>query len=405
MRRIVHISGDFPDSVNPHKTPVIRSLTRFTRPVYDQTIYSLNRHSPSAAFVKDAFRCPWRPKLRVDFHGQDDDVVPIVYRAPGSGLFHASMLDQLADDIADHVLKGPDVALIIGYKLTIEGLIARKVAQRTRSPFGILIQGNTDKRIIQARPDLRSRFRDIYHSAAVVFSTSPWALSYATRMLGERTGDTHLLPCPTDQDRLMAPVAGKGALTTAFHLRNYRIKNFGGLAGAVARALPQAPELHLDVLGHGTVAERREVERAVPLSAKSAIMLKGAIPHREMQMVLHGSRGFVLPSVRETFGLVFIEALLAGCPVVYPAGAAIDGYFDSNSFAIAVDPRDTSALSEALLRLWREESILKQSLHSYQMNGRLTQFTRISIKNKLIEGIRKACGPPGCVPHDQTISR
>ena len=36
-----------------------------------------------------------------------------------------------------------------------------------------------------------------------------------------------------------------------------------------------------------------------------------------------------MPSKNETFGLVYIEALLQGLPVLYTSGEGIDGYFNN----------------------------------------------------------------------------
>lgn len=37
---------------------------------------------------------------------------------------------------------------------------------------------------------------------------------------------------------------------------------------------------------------------------------------------------FVMPSKPETFGLVYVEALSQGLPILYAKGEGFDGYFD-----------------------------------------------------------------------------
>ena len=46
---------------------------------------------------------------------------------------------------------------------------------------------------------------------------------------------------------------------------------------------------------------------------------------------------FAMPSIFETFGLVYLEALSQNLPVVYTKGQGIDGMFD-NTVGIGVDP-------------------------------------------------------------------
>lgn len=56
---------------------------------------------------------------------------------------------------------------------------------------------------------------------------------------------------------------------------------------------------------------------------------------------------FVMPSTNETFGLVYIEALLQGCRVIHAEKEAIDGIFDSR-YVQAVNPSSINELAEAM---------------------------------------------------------
>lgn len=56
---------------------------------------------------------------------------------------------------------------------------------------------------------------------------------------------------------------------------------------------------------------------------------------------------FAMPSVHETFGLVYVEALSQGLPVIYTKKDGIDGYFDE-SVGIAVDPYSVEEIANAI---------------------------------------------------------
>lgn len=56
---------------------------------------------------------------------------------------------------------------------------------------------------------------------------------------------------------------------------------------------------------------------------------------------------FVMPSIHETFGLVYVEALTQGLPVIYSKNDGIDGYFDK-SVGIAVEPHSTTEIANAI---------------------------------------------------------
>ncbi|PWW19730.1 MULTISPECIES: glycosyltransferase [unclassified Chryseobacterium] len=70
---------------------------------------------------------------------------------------------------------------------------------------------------------------------------------------------------------------------------------------------------------------------------------------------------FTMPSKAETFGLVYIEALLQGLPVMYTQNEGIDGFYD-DSIGEKVEDISVSAIERALERL-----IQKQDHYSFDM--------------------------------------
>lgn len=374
---IVHVSGDFPDSWNPGKTPVVRSLIELVEDRFDHRIISLNRASPAPG--------AW---CGIDWRGEAPGFDSLRYRAPGKGLLHRTMLLRLGDALANRLAREGVPALLVGHKLTIEGFAVERAAHLLGIPYALSIQGNTDTRILSARPDLRRALARIWHGAAVVFPFAPWAQARIEARLGRRAGPVIPLPCPTQLDSPLAPRVGGDTLVTAFHLHNWRGKNLPGLARAAARAQPLAPDLRLDVIGGGT----DEQEAAARAAARDAacIRFSGHVPHAQLPERFNRARGFVLPSLRESFGLVFIEALFAGCPIVYPAGRAVDGWLEGLPFARAVDPDDTEAIADGLLWLWRDEAKLKAALAAWQASPDSRRFQRRAIAESFARGLALA---------------
>ena len=221
---ILHVSGDFPDPVDPHKTPVIRSLLELTDKQFDHHVVSVNRVSPSASgIIKE---CLTNTPLETA-HQQFERGVAMSYAAPSKGLRHRAKLLQLGDWLADHVSRlGSKPRLLVGHKLTIEGIAVRRASRRLGIPYAISIQGNTDTKIISMRPDLRTELARVFHEASVVFPFTPWALKRTEEALGQRGGPIHLLPCPTELDQAIRPrLQGKG-FVSVFHLRNHKNKKY-----------------------------------------------------------------------------------------------------------------------------------------------------------------------------------
>lgn len=64
---------------------------------------------------------------------------------------------------------------------------------------------------------------------------------------------------------------------------------------------------------------------------------------------------FAMPSIHETFGLVYLEALSQNLPVIYTLGQGIDGMFDS-SVGIEVNPKSVEEIKSAIISILRNSS-------------------------------------------------
>lgn len=382
---ILHISGDYPDPVNGAKTPVIKTLLELTEDRFNHSVISINRQTPAPS--------QWARIVRtnVDEERPFDGGTALRYLAPPRGVLHRTMLLKLAEHIVRRISAMPTrPQLLVGHKLTIEGIVVQEAARRLGLPYALCIQGNTDCKILNIRPDLRKAIKSVYHDARVVFPFTPWALSNMEKRLGARQGPTHLLPCPTELDEPLEPELSKHGLVTVFHLRNYKGKNLAGIARAFSVLASRKEDLpHLAVVGGGSefeVAACRKLTREFPQISYSGPQSRSAV--RE---ILHDAKAMILPSLRESFGLVFIEALFAGTPIIYPQGTAVDGYFEGRPFAIKVKASDPRAIADAIAFANANEKALKDELRLWLLSPDAKRFTRGHIAAVFAGGLEQAC--------------
>ena len=57
---------------------------------------------------------------------------------------------------------------------------------------------------------------------------------------------------------------------------------------------------------------------------------------------------FIMPSIKETFGLVYAEAMSQGLPVVYSRGQGFDGQFPEGLVGFSVKSLDAYEIAEKL---------------------------------------------------------
>jgi len=129
-------------------------------------------------------------------------------------------------------------------------------------------------------------------------------------------------------------------------------KRVPALLPALARAREAAPELRAEIYGDGPERPRvlAEIER---LALSDAVDAPGFVAHAQVEEALRTALCMVLPSAREGYGLVVVEAAARGTPCVVVAGednAATELVDDGENGFVAPDA-SPAALAEAILRV------------------------------------------------------
>lgn len=126
-------------------------------------------------------------------------------------------------------------------------------------------------------------------------------------------------------------------------------KDYPGLVEALAALAADRPELVLVIAG-GEGWGSDELDRAVEATGTAGRVRRlGYVPLRDKADLLAGARALVYPSVYEGFGLVPLEAMAAGVPVVVTdAGAVPEVVGDAAERCPVGDP---AALAAAVARV------------------------------------------------------
>lgn len=87
---------------------------------------------------------------------------------------------------------------------------------------------------------------------------------------------------------------------------------------------------------------------------------RGSLSHLEMASVYGMSRLFVLPSLREPYGISFLEAMAYGLPCIGTRIEAIPEIVDNGRTGILVPSGDAPALAKALLLLLEDDEMSRR---------------------------------------------
>ena len=155
------------------------------------------------------------------------------------------------------------------------------------------------------------------------------------------------------------------------------------------------PDLSLDIFGSGAPKSFLDARRAVRKAGmEERIRLKGAVPHGRVQELVNRYAAFVLAARRETYGMVHVEALLAGVPILWSRDRGIDGLFDGLEVGCRCDPSSAENIAAGIVRLVRDESTLKQRIARLQREDAFRHVRRAAIAQRYREIVRRAIAAP-----------
>lgn len=380
LKTIVHISSDFPDALAPAKTHAVRKLVAGTDG-YRHVVYSLNRVN-------------WPLQIAALDFGPDRRAV--AYGAPPKGFYLETRLNRVADWILDDIAsRGLSVDALHLHKLSVEGLIGLKIARALQRPFIVNIWGDTDLKILGARGDLVTRWNAVVAEASLILPCAPWALDRVARILSVDRSKAIILPCIAQNGPFTpSPVVAEPRLISVFHLDSYRRKNFESLTKAVVALSRTRPGVTLDVYGEGSPKTILILDKLIrSAGAEALVSLKGPITDKTLGQTLQRYAAFVMPTRRETFGMVFIEALFAGVPVLHSKDWGIDGFFGPDEIGYACDPTRIADIVYGVDHLLAQQESFKRRIKTIYEDGRLKRFETPHIVETYRGGLERVLKP------------
>jgi glycosyltransferase involved in cell wall biosynthesis len=126
----------------------------------------------------------------------------------------------------------------------------------------------------------------------------------------------------------------------------YKSKGLETVLRAVSKA---APSMSLEVLGDGADAEYFK-NLVSELNISHLVSFIGKVPHEEVFPYMKKADALVLIS-RETFGMVYVEAMSQGCIPIGAVNEGIDGVVINNENGFLVPLGDVDALTDLFMSL------------------------------------------------------
>jgi glycogen(starch) synthase len=208
-----------------------------------------------------------------------------------------------------------------------------------------------------------------FASADYVHAISQDILGTAERMLGASKAQTFVAPLGVRDRRSefprRRPVQETRSLRVLFVGRLERRKGVDVLLKAAANLLQAFPQLEFVLVGKETpntelsVSYRASFERRFGqrLSITSRVTFTGWVSDKDLMQHYADADICCFPSRYESFGLVLLEAMMFGRPIVTTAVGGTREIVEDGGNGLLVEPDDEVALAAALRRLIEDEAL------------------------------------------------
>jgi glycosyltransferase involved in cell wall biosynthesis len=180
------------------------------------------------------------------------------------------------------------------------------------------------------------------------------------------------------------PAAAETRFTVLYVGRFYRRKRVGLLLKAAAALRGTIPNLEVRIVGNGP-CDAAWRARAEHLKLQGTVTWLGDISRAGLAAEYNRAHVFCLPSVQEGFGIVLLEAMAAGKPIVAARAAAIP---EVAPHATLVEPESAESLAAGILHL--RGSSEARAAQAAQGLDWVAQFHAPLVARLFVEAVRGA---------------
>ena len=128
------------------------------------------------------------------------------------------------------------------------------------------------------------------------------------------------------------------------------------IAQAMARLRGQVPDLSAVIAGRGPYLAELQSQIDVE-GVHDLVQLAGFVPDNELRSTLHRAGCVVIPSLYEPFGVVALEALAAGAPVIAADTGGLHEILADTGAALLFEPGNDAQLADAIARVLTDPSL------------------------------------------------
>lgn len=339
-KKILHLSNDFAD-----QKIYVNLVRKLAKEGYKQVVY-----------------VPVRWKDKIDGN-RDDSIKDVIYhyafilkRSLLFKLRYHKKINIILKDVEKRI-KIDEVGLIHAHFLFSDGGVAYELKKKYNIPYVVSVRASDIFNFFSIMLHLRKYGNEIMREAEhVIFINNSYKEIFVKKYLRngfyEVLNKMLIIPNAIDDKWFEVPPIKKDINREVRLIYVGRIVKRKKL-DVVLKALRELNKISkhiysLDVVGSGEGKYMSEISKHV----NNGVVFHGQINDLdELIEVYRKSHIFVMPSVKETFGLVYIEALSQGVPIIYCKNEGVSSFFEDGTIGVAVEPNNVMDVVEGILEI------------------------------------------------------
>lgn len=310
---------------------------------------------PFAPFPLNRLRAKWHGYAQIPSHAVLDGVevyYPRYISFPSGILFEyaGALMHCGVRALIEELYPRFPFDIIHAHVALPDGNAALRLKEKFKKPLVVTIHGRDFAHTLLKNKRCNRAVRDVLAGAGRVITVSDKLKKVARENVTQpskvRTIHNGItVPKLIEASRNKKTPAGGRTILSVSNLID--LKGIDYNLRAVAKLVEKYPDLRYIVVGDGV--ERKNLKHlAADLKIEGRVIFKGQLPHDQVLELMGEADIFSLPSWNEAFGVVYLEAMAAGTPIVACRGAGIEDVIEDRKTGMLVEPRDLADLTRAI---------------------------------------------------------
>ena len=247
-------------------------------------------------------------------------------------------------------------------------LAARKMSKALKIPYFASVHSSD----IEVLTNKKYKFlwhaiKKGYLNAKNVFPRSYWLKDKIEEIMPELRNNTFLIPSGIEKEKLISREE-INQKANKFYGMPYKILSVGSLIKRknfelLIEAISEFDDVQLEIIGDGK--NKKKLEKLVNnLNLSDRINFLGYKTKVEVLNLMKENSIFILPSMNETFGMVYLEALSQGMIVVCSKNSGMDGFIQDgkNGFITELTKESLVSVIEKIKNIQNPSGIMNNAL-------------------------------------------